>query len=92
MVFSYHKKLPDGGLKILNVDYSFLVLEIAHSEADKHALRKANDYIRYLQGKIIFVFISVYHSSNPVNSKLDSEGLSAAEAGQSPLQNPHYHR
>lgn len=29
------------------------------------------------------MFISVYHSSNPVNAKLDSEGLSAAEAGKS---------
>lgn len=78
------KKQPDGGLKILNAEYPFLVLEIAHSEADKHALRKAKDYIRYSQGKVIYVIvISVYHSSNPVNAPLDSEEFSAGQAGQS---------
>lgn len=46
-------------------------------------MRKAKDYIRYSQGKIIYVIvISAYHSSNPVNAQLDPEGLSAAEDGQ----------
>lgn len=58
------KKQPDGALIIANAEYPFLVLEIAHSEAGEHALRKAKDYIRYSHRKIIYVIVvSLYHSS-----------------------------
>lgn len=83
------KKQPDGALLIAGAKYPFLVLEVAYSEDDKHALRKAKDYIRYSQGKIIYVIvISVYHSSDPVSIQVHSEELSAPEAGGQSTASP----
>lgn len=79
----------------MNAEYPFLILEIAHSEADKHALRKAKDYIRYSQGKIIYVIVvSVYHSNNHKPKQLGS-GLLKSFLPQNPGNRPlhsHCHR
>ncbi len=49
---------PDAGLVFMGAEYPFFVLEVAHSESEKHVLKKANEYVRDSGGgRIVFVMI-----------------------------------
>lgn len=78
------KNQPDGGLAFLQADDPFLVLEVAYSEPDKHALKKAKDYIQYSQGRIIYVIVVSVNSNKLkwASAKVDSEEILAPETGQ----------
>lgn len=90
MVDSYKKKQPDRGgasnrERRISISYS---LKLLIAKPTSIALRKAKDYIRYSQGKIIYVIVvSVYHFKyiiNPNSMEVDSEELSSAtESGES---------
>ncbi len=75
---------PDGSLRYPEADYPFLVLEIAHSETDKNALKKAKDYIRYSRGKIIYVIV-VSVRSNEHNQISKEEGSIEVKAKSSSI-------
>lgn len=66
------------------IDNPFLVLEIAHSETDKNALKKAKDYIRYSRGKIIYVIV-VSVRSNEHNQISKEEGSIEVKAKSSSI-------
>ncbi|KAH0284019.1 hypothetical protein KCU62_g8623, partial [Aureobasidium sp. EXF-3399] len=69
---------PDGGLSFYKPDRTFLVLEVAHSQKEKKARRKAQRYVLETNRKIkIVVIVIVNKRPTPKGQSTTSVSLSA---------------